>query len=139
MRCSGIKAGWFAKASGKFSKSLGSPNSFLLAFLAILGWVLTGPIFHYSETWQLFINTATSIVTFLFVFLIQNTQNRDALAVQLKLNELIRSTGAARNSLIGIKDMSQEELAELKIEFENLRARAVTKEETPKPTLPPGL
>ena len=88
-----------------------------------LVWALTGPVFHYSETWQLVINTGTTIVTFLMVFLIQNTQNRDARAIHLKLDELIRSINAARNKLIDLENGTDEELDKVQREFEKLKGR----------------
>src|SRR5258708_3006886 len=91
----------------------GHPIAFLLAMFTIVVWVVTGPIFHYSDTWQLVINTGTTIVTFLMVFLIQNTQNRDMLAVQLKLSELVLALKGAKNSYASIEDLSDEELQEL--------------------------
>lgn len=91
----------------------GRPVTFLAASMIIAVWVVTGPIFHYSDTWQLVINTGTTIVTFLMVFIIQNTQNRDEAAVQAKLDELIR-VSAARNLLIGIETHTQEEIAEIR-------------------------
>lgn len=90
----------------------GRPIAFLTAFLIILVWGITGPIFHYSDTWQLVINTGTTIVTFLMVFLIQNTQNRDTMALQVKLSELIISLKEANNRVADIEDASDEELAE---------------------------
>ncbi len=92
--------------------------------LVILVWVLTGPMFHFSDTWQLVINTATTIVTFLMVFLIQNTQNRDAKAVHLKLDELIRALKDARNELVDLEDLSDEELKKLEKQFKSMRKRA---------------
>lgn len=103
---------------------MGSPWAFLLAILAILAWAAMGPAFHYSDTWQLVINTATTIVTFLMVFLIQNTQNRDTRAMQLKLDELLRGLKGARTSLVGLEELSDEELEHLQKEFERLRGRA---------------
>ncbi len=91
----------------------GHPIAFLLATLTVLAWVVTGPMFHYSDTWQLVINTGTTIVTFLMVFLIQNTQNRDMLAVQLKLSELVLAMKGAKNSYAAIEDLTDEELEEL--------------------------
>ncbi len=88
--------------------------AFVLAAVFIVGWLATGPIFHYSDTWQLVVNTATTIITFLMVFLIQNTQNRDSEAVQLKLDELLRSTQGAHNALLEIEELSEEELDEIK-------------------------
>jgi low affinity Fe/Cu permease len=103
----------------------GSPWAFLLAFLVIVVWAITGPIFKFSDTWQLVVNTGTTIVTFLMVFLIQNTQNRDAVAIQLKLDELIRAMEGARTSLVDLEDLSDEEILRLKKEFERLRRREV--------------
>ena len=111
----------FARRS---SIALGSAWAFAGAVLAILVWVLTGPLFHFSDTWQLVINTATTIVTFLMVFLIQNTQNRDAKAAHLKLDELIRALKGARNELVVLEDLSDEELKKLEEQFKNMRKRA---------------
>lgn len=94
---------------------------FLLAVVVILGWALCGPYFQYSDTWQLIINTGTTIVTFLVVFLIQNTQNRDAKALHLKLDELIRSHSPANNDLIDIEKLSDEELAQLEVRYQQIR------------------
>jgi low affinity Fe/Cu permease len=105
------------------SNVLGSARSFMLALAIVFVWALTGPVFGYSDAWQLAINTGTTIVTFLMVFLIQNTQNRDARAIQLKLDELIRSGKAARNRLIDLEDCTDEELDKLQREFERLRQR----------------
>ena len=104
--------------------ALGSAWAFTGAVLVILIWLLTGPIFHFSDTWQLIINTATTIITFLMVFLIQNTQNRDAKAMHLKLDELIRALRTARNELVDIEDLSDEELQKLQEQFRNMRKRA---------------
>jgi low affinity Fe/Cu permease len=103
----------------------GRPVAFVLAVLCILAWVVTGPIFHFSDTWQLVINTATTIVTFLMVFLIQNTQNRDSEAVQLKLDELLRSTQGAHNALLEIEELSENELDEIKNCYAELAQRAL--------------
>jgi low affinity Fe/Cu permease len=100
---------------------MGSPWAFLLAVTIILAWVVTGPMFHYSDTWQLIINTGTTIVTFLMVFLIQNTQNRDAAAIHLKLDELLRAVGKARTGLVDVEDLSDEELQRLQQQFRRLR------------------
>jgi len=100
----------------------GQPLTFLLAIGIIVLWAVTGPIFHFSDTWQLIINTGTTIVTFLMVFLIQNTQNRDGAAIQAKLDELIR-TSAAQNAFIGIERLTEEELDEIREKCES-RARA---------------
>jgi len=106
------------------SIALGTAWAFAGAVLVILVWVLTGPMFHFSDTWQLVINTATTIVTFLMVFLIQNTQNRDAKAVHLKLDELISALKDARNELVDLEDLSDEELKKLEEQFKRMRKRA---------------
>ena len=103
---------------------LGSAWAFAVAALVILVWLATGPIFHFSDTWQLIINTATTIVTFLMVFLIQNTQNRDAKAMHLKLDEVIRALKKARNELVDLEDLSDEELDRLEGQFKRLRKKA---------------
>jgi low affinity Fe/Cu permease len=95
-----------------------------LALGICVGWALTGPVFDYSDTWQLVINTSTTIVTFLMVFLIQNTQNRDAIALHLKLDELLRAVAAARTGFVEVEDLSDEEIAALQREFKMQRARA---------------
>ncbi len=96
----------------------GQPLAFILAVTVIIGWIATGPIFHYSDTWQLIINTGTTIVTFLMVFLIQNAQNRDGSAIQAKLDELIRAAGDARNDFIGIEHLTETDLDRLKAMLE---------------------
>src|SRR5213594_1442634 len=106
------------------STLLGSAWAFAGALLVILVWILTGPTFHFSDTWQLIINTATTVITFLMVFLIQNTQNRDAKAVHLKLDEMIRALKGARNQLVDLEDLSDEELKKLEEQFRNMRKRA---------------
>lgn len=106
------------------SIALGSAWAFAGAVLVILVWILTGPMCHFSDTWQLVINTATTIVTFLMVFLIQNTQNRDAKAVHLKLDELIRALKGARNELVNLENLSDEELKKLEKQFQRMRKRA---------------
>jgi low affinity Fe/Cu permease len=102
----------------------GSTSAFLIAFGIIVVWGVTGPIFHYSDTWQLIINTGTTIVTFLMVFLIQRSQNKDALAVQLKLNELVAAIDGASNKLISVEDLSEEELKVLSIHYRLLAEMA---------------
>jgi low affinity Fe/Cu permease len=109
------------------SHAVGSPIAFGLAIAVVLAWAITGPMFHYSNGWQLTINTGTTIVTFLMVFLIQHTQNRDAEVTQLKLDELIRAVATARNELVDMEDLSDEELRRLQKEFEQLRATAEAK------------
>jgi low affinity Fe/Cu permease len=113
----------FGDIARRASNLLGSGWAFMLACAVVLAWALTGPLFGYSDAWQLVINTGTTIVTFLMVFLIQNTQNRDARAMHLKLDELIRSVKAARNKLIDLEDCTDEELDQLQQEFEKLRKR----------------
>ena len=110
---------------------MGSAWAFTGALLVILVWLLTGPTFHFSDTWQLIINTATTIITFLMVFVIQNTQNRDAKAVHLKLDELIRAIKEARNELVDLEDLSDEELKSLEEQFRRMRARAENAETRP--------
>lgn len=104
----------FRRFSNKTSAASGSSWAFLAALTVIFVWALTGPIFNFSDTWQLVINTGTTIVTFLMVFLIQNTQNRDAKALHLKLDTLIQATKGAKNSIIDAEDLSDSELNELK-------------------------
>ena len=103
---------------------LGSAWAFTGAVLVIVVWLVTGPTFHFSDTWQLIINTATTVITFLMVFLIQNTQNRDAKAMHLKLDELIRSVKGARNQLVDLENLSDEELKKLEKQFQRMRKRA---------------
>jgi low affinity Fe/Cu permease len=100
---------------------IGSPTAFALAVFAVIAWAALGPAFHYSDSWQLVINTATTIVTFLVVFAIQNTQNRDSRAIHLKLDELIRAVKKARNSLVDVEELPDSELAQLEAEFRRLR------------------
>ena len=109
---------------------VGSPWAFVLALAIVMTWVATGPQFAYSDTWQLVINTGTTIVTFLMVFLIQNTQNRDAKAVHLKLDELIHGVRGARNSLIDLENLSDQELEGLQQQFEHLRKRGDAQPQT---------
>jgi low affinity Fe/Cu permease len=118
----------FARRS---SIMLGSAWAFAGAVLVILVWLITGPAFHFSDTWQLIINTATTVITFLMVFLIQNTQNRDAKAVHLKLDELIRAIKDARNELVDLEDLSDEELQKLEAQFQRMRQRAENDDGSP--------
>jgi low affinity Fe/Cu permease len=110
----------FTKLAKKASAAVGSPWAFIFAGGSIILWIICGPIFKFSDTWQLVINTGTTIVTFLMVFLIQNTQNRDSKALHLKLDEIIRSLDKARNQLIDLEDVTDEELDELEAEFRRL-------------------
>jgi low affinity Fe/Cu permease len=114
----------FGVFARKTSAVLGSAWAFVCALLIIVVWAITGPTFHYSDTWQLIINTGTTIVTFLMVFLIQNTQNRDAKAVHLKLDELIRALEPARNKLVDLEDLSDDEMKKLEQEFSKVRKKA---------------
>jgi low affinity Fe/Cu permease len=111
----------FARRS---SMVLGSAWAFILAIVIIVVWGLTGPTFHFSDTWQLIINTGTTIVTFLMVFVIQNTQNRDSKAVNLKLDEVIRAVKGARNQLINLEGLSDEDLKNLENQFKRVREKA---------------
>jgi low affinity Fe/Cu permease len=114
----------FGVFARKTSTVLGSAWAFVCALLVIVVWALTGPTFHYSDTWQLIINTGTTIVTFLMVFLIQNTQNRDAKAVHLKLDELIRALEPARNKLVDLENLSDDDMKKLEREFAKVRKTA---------------
>ena len=102
----------------------GRPTTFLLALGVILTWIVTGPIFSFSDTWQLVINTGTTIITFLMVFLIQNTQNRDTMAIQLKLDELIRATRGAHNALLDLEELDETLLDEFRARYELLARTA---------------
>jgi low affinity Fe/Cu permease len=122
----------FHKIAHKSSEWMGSPWAFIVSTFLVIVWGVTGPWFDYSDTWQLVINTATTVLTFLAVFLIQNTQNRDAKAIHLKLDELIRSVSKARNQLVDLEDLSDAELNRLQKEFEELRNKAGSINETPR-------
>src|SRR3954453_602685 len=111
----------FGKAAARCAASVGTPWAFVLALFTVVAWAFSGPHFHYSNTWQLVINTGTTIITFLMVFLIQNTQNRDARALHLKLDELIRSVHAAHNDMINIEKLSDQELAVLAKRYDRIR------------------
>lgn len=117
----------FRKLATKISSLSGSPIAFLMALIVVVAWAVTGPLFDFSNTWQLVINTFTTISTFLMVFLIQNTQNRDGKAVQLKLDELILAT-KGRDALVDLEDMSDDELAELDREFRDIHQKQSTSE-----------
>ena len=121
----------FAESFSRFAKwtahASGRPATFGIAAAVILIWAVTGPIFHYSDTWQLFINTGTTIVTFLMVFLIQNTQNRDSTAMQIKLDELVRALTGAKDTVMALEDADEAELVALKARYDALAARARAK------------
>jgi low affinity Fe/Cu permease len=112
---------WFSRFASNTAELVGHPYMFLLAVVVLVMWAVSGPFFHFSDTWQLIINTGTTIVTFLVVFLIQNTQNRDAKALHLKLDELIRSHHPANDDLIDIQKLSDEELDQLEKRYERIR------------------
>lgn len=116
--------GRFTRFANLASRFAGSPASFMLAILVVLVWIVTGPLFGYSDTWQLVINTGTTVVTFLMVFLIQNSQNRDSKALQIKLDELIRATKGAHNALLDLEELEESELQALKDRYEALAKRA---------------
>lgn len=114
---------YFRRIAHRSAELIGSPTAFVLSCLAVVIWALYGPYYGYSDTWQLVINTGTTVLTFLMLFLVQNTQNRDAKAIHLKLDELIRSVKRARNTLLDLEDMSEDELDKLQAEFERIRNR----------------
>lgn len=113
----------FARFARAVAAAMGSPHAFVIALLAVVLWAAVGPLFGFSSEWQLVINTGTTIITFLVVFIIQSTQNKDAKAVHLKLDELIHVISKARNRLIDCEDLSDDELAKLDREFQQLRKR----------------
>jgi low affinity Fe/Cu permease len=115
---------WFFGFARWAARATGQPWAFLLAALVIVVWAVSGPLFRFSDTWQLVINTGTTIVTFLMVFLIQSTQNRDSEAVQLKLDELIRAVKGAKNTLIDIEELTEEDLERLRGRYERLAEQA---------------
>jgi low affinity Fe/Cu permease len=114
----------YAAVAKAVSRVTGRPQTFLLAVGVIAVWIVTGPIFGFSDTWQLVINTGTTIVTFLMVFLIQNTQNRDTQAIQIKLDELIRATKGAHNALLDLEELNELELEAFRLRYERLAAEA---------------
>jgi low affinity Fe/Cu permease len=111
----------FHKIAAQVSAKAGQASTFILALLIILVWAVSGLFFNFSDTWQLVINTGTTIITFLMVFLIQNTQNRDSKAIHLKLDELIKAIHGARNTMVNLEELSDEELEELHLEFKKLQ------------------
>lgn len=118
------KNSWFEKAANKITQWTGSSFAFGLAFGLIVAWLASGPVFHYSDTWQLVINTGTTIITFLMVFLIQKTQNKDSKAIQLKLNELIAASRHASNRMVDIEDLDEKELDILHQFYQRLSDKA---------------
>jgi len=118
------RSGPFARFARHTSDASGHPITFGLALLVIAAWAVTGPVFNYSDTWQLVINTGTTIVTFLMVFLIQNTQNRDTHALQLKIDELLRATKGAHNALMNLEELTDEEILALRRRYRELAEEA---------------
>ena len=118
---------WFTRFAKVTARLSGRPATFMLAVLVILVWAVTGPIFGFSDTWQLAINTGTTIVTFLMVFLIQNTQNRDTAALQIKLDEIIRAMTGAHNSLLDLEELDDKQLEHIRTNYERLAQVARTK------------
>jgi low affinity Fe/Cu permease len=114
----------FSRFAGATARLTGRPIAFACAVMVILVWAVTGPIFGFSNTWQLVINTGTTIVTFLIVFLIQNTQNRDSQAIQVKLDELIRAIEGAHNGLLDLEELEDEDLVKIRAQYERLAERA---------------
>ena len=121
---------WFVRFAQWVSHITGRPITFALAVAAILIWGLSGPFFGYSDTWQLVINTTTTIITFLMVFVIQNTQNRDTVAMQIKLDELIRVNRTARNTLLDLEELDDKTLEALRLDYEKLASQERSKRKT---------
>jgi low affinity Fe/Cu permease len=115
---------WFTRFAKWASRATGRPAAFAIAFAVVLLWAVTGPLFGFSDTWQLFINTGTTIATFLMVFLIQSTQNRDTEALQLKLDELIRVTNGANNALLDLEELDESDLDRVRDDYEKLAEKA---------------
>ena len=115
---------WYANFTKKFAKITGKSMTFMLSIMLIIVWLITGPLFQFSDTWQLVINTATTIITFIMVFLIQNTQNRDTEAIQVKLDELIRATKGAHNALLDLEELDEEQIDLFRSHYEMLAKQA---------------
>jgi low affinity Fe/Cu permease len=115
---------WFTRLANGIARKAGRPLTFVIAALIILIWAITGPLFGYSDTWQLVINTGTTIVTFLMVFLIQNTQNRDTEALQIKIDELIRAMEGAQNALLDLEELDDEVLDRIRANYQKLASQA---------------
>ena len=120
----GNRFSWFTRAAKWASRTAGRPITFMIALAIILIWAITGPIFKFSDTWQLVINTGTTIITFLMVFLIQNTQNRDTEAIQIKLDELIRAVESAHNALLDLEELDDDELDVIRKDYLDLAKKA---------------
>src|SRR3954469_3898439 len=131
MKNKSVLSKFFNKFSSVITRATGSPMSFILAVLVILLWGITGPMFGFSDTWQLVINTATTIITFLMVFVIQNTQNRDTASLHIKIDELIRVTEKARNVLLDLEELDDKTLELLRQDYEKLARRAKSHTSTP--------
>lgn len=125
---------WYSHFTKYLAHVSGRPITFTLAVVMILVWIVSGPFFDYSDTWQLVINTSTTIITFLMVFVIQNTQNRDTAAMQIKLDELIRATEAAHNALLDLEELEEDELDEFRSSYEDLARQARDEEGRAKDT-----
>jgi low affinity Fe/Cu permease len=115
---------WFSRFAKLTARITGKPLTFMIAVLVVAAWAVTGPLFGFSDTWQLVINTGTTIITFLMVFLIQSTQNRDSEAMQVKLDELIRATHGAHNALLDLEELEEEELDRIKAGYEKIAEQA---------------
>ena len=124
MAGSSSKASWFTRFANGASRATGKPGTFVLAVIIVLVWAVTGPIFRFSDTWQLIINTGTTIVTFLMVFLIQNTQNRDSEAMHVKMDELIRALEGAHNALLDLEELDDKTLDTIRGRYRKLAAKA---------------
>ena len=118
------KASSFGRMASRVAHWMGHPAGFFLALAVVVAWLITGPMFHFSDTWQLVINTATTVVTFLMVFLIQNTQNRESRALQLKLDELIRAVEGAHNALLDLEELTDDELLRIREQYLALARKA---------------
>jgi low affinity Fe/Cu permease len=116
--------GWFTRLAKSTARMTGKPATFGLAVAVILLWLISGPLFGFSDTWQLVVNTGTTIITFLMVFLIQNTQNRDSEAMQVKLDELIRAAKGAQNALLDLEELEEEELDRIRDDYQKIAERA---------------
>ena len=118
------KGSWFTRFANSASRETGRPGTFVLAALIVIVWAMSGPIFHYSDTWQLVINTGTTIITFLMVFLIHNTQNRDSQSIHVKLDEIIRALEGAHNALLDLDEVDDETLEKMRVRYSELGKKA---------------